>query len=200
MSKVDLLIGWASYDYAKFACENYHYSKCIPAGKLSKIGVWEDGKPIGVIIFGRGANKSLGSPYGYKQWECCELVRIALTSHKNTVSRIMMIAIKFFYKHNRGIKLIVSFADSGVGHIGAIYQATNWIYSGKSIATDEYIFNGRRYHGRSFRAKYGSHNNYIDKGLLIVKGSCKLRYLMPMNEDERKNVIKFSLPYPKHAG
>ncbi|WP_459208945.1 Mom family adenine methylcarbamoylation protein [Bacillus haynesii] len=53
---IDLKIAWATHKAAKFACENFHYSKCLLAGKLVKIGTWEDGKFIGVVIFSRGAN------------------------------------------------------------------------------------------------------------------------------------------------
>jgi hypothetical protein len=31
--KPELKIDWASHEAAKYACENWHYSKCLPAGK-----------------------------------------------------------------------------------------------------------------------------------------------------------------------
>ena len=45
--KPTLKIDWASHEAAKFACVNWHYSKCLPIGKLVKVGVWEDSKYIG---------------------------------------------------------------------------------------------------------------------------------------------------------
>ncbi|MFZ8899831.1 MAG: hypothetical protein ACO20X_14970 [Alphaproteobacteria bacterium] len=78
MHKVDLKIDWASYKAAKYACENWHYSGLMPSfGKSVKIGVWENGDFKGVVVFGRGANKHLLTPYGLSQDEGCELVRIA---------------------------------------------------------------------------------------------------------------------------
>lgn len=197
MPKVELKIDWASHDAAKYACLNWHYSKCLPVGKLIKVGVWENKKYIGVVIFGRGANKSLGEPFGLKQDEVCELVRIALTKHVTPVSRIMMIAIKFLKKKSPKIELIVSFADISKGHHGGIYQATNWIYNGKTNAADEYLYKGKRWHGRAFRKVHGSHLNYMDKGLKIVKGSQKHRYLMPLTKDIRLKVEKLKQKYPK---
>src|SRR5665213_1409600 len=91
---VSLKIDWATHEAAKFACENFHYSRCTPKSKLVKIGVWEDAEFIGVVIFGAGATSSLVQKYGLKMEEGCELVRIALTRHKAPVTRIVRIALK----------------------------------------------------------------------------------------------------------
>jgi hypothetical protein len=196
-SKPVLKIDWATHKAARFACENWHYSKCMPAGKIVKLGVWEDSTFIGVILFSRGANNTLGKPYGLEQVECCELTRIALSKHQTPVSRIMMISLMFLKKNSPGIRLIVSFADPDRGHHGGVYQATNWIYAGMTNAADEYIVNGKRMHGRSMRALYGSHvgKQFIHK----VKGSSKHRYLMPLDEEIRKKVKSLAKPYPKRA-
>jgi len=196
-NKFSLKLDWATYEATKFACLNWHYSKCLPVGKLVKIGVWEENKFIGVVLFGRGANKSLGQPYGCDQTESCELVRIALKIHKTPVSKIISIALKFLKKSNPKIKLVVSFADIEQNHHGGIYQATNWIYDGKSNAADEYLFKGKRWHGRAFRKTHGSHLKFIDKGLEIVQGSQKYRYLFPLDQKLRDTLIKKALPYPK---
>lgn len=195
--KVKLKIDWASHEAAKYACLNWHYSKCLPVGKLVKIGAWENDKFIGVVIFGRGANKSLGEPYKLDQTECCELVRIALTDHKTPVSRIMSIAIKLLKNIHKQLKLVISFADSEQNHHGGIYQATNWVYVGKTNSADEYLYKGKRWHGRAFRKSFGSHLNYMNKGLEIVQGSQKHRYLMPLDDNMRKQVQQLAKPYPK---
>ena len=75
---VDLKVDWASHKAAKFACQNWHYSRSIPAGKLVKVGAWENKKFVGVVIFARGANKSMLSPFNLRQDQGCELARIAL--------------------------------------------------------------------------------------------------------------------------
>lgn len=77
-NKVDLRLDWCSYEAAKFAVEHWHYSKCMPIGKLVKIGVWEDSKYIGVVIFGYGNNQFQGVAYGLVQTQICELLRVAL--------------------------------------------------------------------------------------------------------------------------
>ena len=199
MGKADLRIDWATHEAAKYACVNWHYSGCLPVGKLVKVGAWENGKFIGVVLFGRGANKSLGEPYGCDQTESCELVRIALTSHITPVSKIMSLALKWLKKTNEKIKLVVSFADTEVGHHGGIYQATNWIYDGLTNAADEYLYKGKRWHGRAFRKSHGSHLDYMNKGLQIVKGAQKHRYLMPLDPDIKERILPLSKPYPKRV-
>ena len=194
-----LKIDWATHEAAKYACVNWHYSGCLPVGKLVKVGAWENGKFIGVVLFGRGANKSLGEPYGCDQTESCELVRIALTSHITPVSKIMSLALKWLKKTNEKIKLVVSFADTEVGHHGGIYQATNWIYDGLTNAADEYFYKGKRWHGRAFRKSHGSHLKYMNKGLQIVKGAQKHRYLMPLDAKMKERILPLSKPYPKRV-
>lgn len=174
-----LRLDWCSHKAAKYAVEHWHYSQCMPVGKLIKIGVWEDNKFIGAVIFGRGANKSLFEPFGLSQTEGCELVRIALNKHKTEVTKIVKIALSML-KNNFDIKMVISFADPEQGHSGQIYKAGNWIYGGMTQGADEYIYNGKRWHGRAFRKTYGSHLNY---DVEIVKGSRKHRFIMPLNKE-----------------
>lgn len=195
MSKVDLKLDWCSHEAAKYAVEKWHYSHCMPAGKTVKVGVWEDGKFTGCVIFSRGANNTLGSPYGLKQTECCELTRIALHNHQVSVTRIVSIAMKKLVKTSPGMRLIISFADPEQSHVGSIYQAGNWAYIGKTNAADEYIVHGKRMHGRSMRSLYGSH---IGKDFIHqIKGSSKYRYLYPLDEAMRKQIEPLRKPYPK---
>jgi hypothetical protein len=198
--KCELKIDWATHEAAKYACENWHYSKSVPKSKLVKLGAWENGKFIGVVIFSYGATAQIGSPYGLLQNQVCELTRIALTKHRSFVSKIMAISIKKLKQSNMGLRLIVSFADTEQGHHGGIYQATNWVYNGKTNACDEYVYKGKRWHGRAFRSSLGSHLNYIDKGLEIISGSQKHRYLMPLDKEMRKQIELLRKPYPKRLG
>lgn len=197
-TKTNLKIDWATHEAAKFACENWHYSKCIPKSKLVKIGAWENGIFIGVVIFGVGATNSLVKKYGLIPEEGCELVRIALTKHKTTVTRIVSIALKFLKRTNPGLKLVVSFADPENGHHGGIYQGGGWIYCGKSASSPEYIFQGKRWQGRSFRNSFKGMEK--DPRVQIVPGSSKHRYLMPLDQEVKKRISPLSKPYPKRAG
>lgn len=192
MSKHDLRIDWAAHEAAKYACENWHYSKCLPTGKLVKVAVWEKNKFIGVVIFGRGASPHLGTKFNLNQIEICELVRVALREHKAPVSRIMAIATKFLKLKNEGLRLIVSFADPVQGHHGGIYQANNWIYSGRSSSTTEVFIDNRWRHMRGAFYK-------MTKNTKTRKVPGKHRYLMPLDSEMRERILPLAKPYPKRA-
>src|SRR3990167_7902142 len=128
--KNDLRLDWCSHDAAKYAVEHWHYSGRMPTGKNNYVGAWEAGQFIGVVIFGTGASSNLGTPYRLAWSECCELVRVALCKHASPVSRIVAIGLQMLKNKNSGLRLCVSFADPFHQHVGAIYQAGNWVFTG----------------------------------------------------------------------
>jgi hypothetical protein len=198
-SKAALRVDWATHAAAKYAVETWHYSKRLPMPPLVRVGVWENDKFIGVVLFGRGASPHLGAPYGLTQLECCELVRVALTAHETPVSRIVAIAMRFLKKSNPGLRLIVSFADSSQGHHGGIYQAGNWTYAGRSAGSIEFYHDGRWKHNREVSGgAFGGARKIADPSKLPQrKTEGKYRYLMPLDDEMRKRVAPLSQPYPK---
>lgn len=199
--KPDLVVDWASHDAARYACTNWHYSKVLPTGKLVKVGAWENGKFIGVVIFSRGAAMNIGRPYGLDQTEICELTRIALTNHESFVSEIMAAAFKFLKQKVPGMRLIVSYADPMQGHHGGIYQATNWIYEGTSKM--RWIrFKGKLTHPKSLYAKYNTQSvewlhKHVDPTAAWVEVPAKHKYLMPLDKKMRRQIKHLAKPYPK---
>jgi hypothetical protein len=189
-----LKIDWATHEAAKYAVENWHYSEVMPAGKLVKVGAWEDGRFIGTVIFGRGANNNIGKPYGLDQTAACELVRIALRGHVTPVSKIAAIAMRFLKKNSPGLRLIVSYADPLQGHHGGIYQAGNWVYSGRSSAQPAVIYNGKVMHKRTAVDKFGS-----IEGMQKSPVTSKHKYLMPLDAEMKKKILPLARPYPKRA-
>lgn len=194
MSKndVDLKIDWASHAAAKFACENWHYSKSLPVGKITKVGVWEDGAFTGVVIFGRGANKNMLASFNIGQNEGCELVRVALKKHQTPVSKIVAIALKFLKRASPRLRIVVSYADPEQGHAGGIYQAGNWVYSGVSAKAVKVFYKGLWAHKKTVDDA-GVNQAGLPKK--IVQG--KHRYLMPLDKAMRKQIEPLRKPYPK---
>lgn len=201
----DLKLDWCSHEAAKYAVEKWHYSHTMPKSKLVKIGVWENEQFIGAVVFGVGATADLVKSFGLKSIEGCELVRVALTKHETSVSKIISIAIRLLKKANPGLRLIVSFADPEHGHAGRIYQAGNWIYTGMSQPSEEYIVNGKRWHGRALRHEKPAHLTTkqaaaaLDPDFVTVMGSSKYRYCYPLDDTMRKQTELLRKPYPKHA-
>lgn len=195
---------WCSHQAARYAVENWHYSKVMPAGKAVKIGAWEDGQFVGVIIFSRGANNHIGNPYGMTQFEVCELTRVAMREHKTPISKMLAIAIKMLKKQSPGIKLIVSYADADQEHLGGIYQATNWIFTGlmNEGTTSAFIVKGRKRHPKSIHSlgvvqSLEEVRKHLDPNAQLFKTKGKYKYLFPLTDEVRKQLIPLMKPYPK---
>lgn len=197
--KPDLRIDWATHAAAKYACENWHYSRSMPVGKTVKVGAWEKSKYIGCVIFAYGANNNIGKPYGLQQEMCCELVRVALNKHETPVSRIVSFALKWLKKTNPGIKMVVSYADTQQGHHGGIYQAGNWIFVGTSKGATQYVLDGRVVHSMQIQTFIRAGKLKSRAGLQKVMAGDKHKYLMPLDEEMRARILPLAKPYPKRA-
>jgi hypothetical protein len=198
VNKNDLRIDWATHEAARFACENWHYSKCIPVNKLVKIGVWENERFIGAVIFGYGTSPTIADGYGIKFEQMCELVRVALCKHTTPVSRILSIAMKFLKKKCPEMRLVVSFADQNAGHHGGIYQATNWVYSGQTAKSVGLEYDGKIINQMTLRhLKNGKKYNSDSLRKTVCKP--KHRYLMPLDDAMRKQIESLAKPYPKRV-
>ena len=53
-----------------------------------------------------------------------------------------------------GKELLVSFADTEQKHLGIVYQATNWIYTGLSAKRTDWTVKGIDKHGHTWADKY----------------------------------------------
>lgn len=183
---------------ARKAVMRWHYSKRMPIGRLVCHGVWELGAFVGVIMYGRGASKELGTQWGCTSLECCELVRIALApGRKVPTSRALSVSLRMLRKSSPDLKLVVSFADSAQGHVGKLYQSTNWVYAGLTAPAPTYLYKGRWCHLREIASgafgKGGAVAGFRDLPKRISPP--KHRYLYPLHDSVRARVVP--QPYPK---
>jgi hypothetical protein len=174
----------------------------MPAGKLNRIGVWENQKFIGVVLFGLGSgNSTRGEQYGLaKRFEVAELCRVALNVHQTPTSKIVALATKWIIKKNSKLKMLVSFADSNQGHCGTLYQACNWIYVGGKAINDTFIINGVAMHPRTVASK-GSVKwaRSIDPQAKSVKTLPKHKYVYPISDKAKQWALSHKKPYPKRV-
>ena len=103
-------------------------------------------------------------------------------------------------------EIIVSFADSGRGHVGYIYQATNFLYCGLSVDFKDPIIRGMEdkhhatvAHGLTMEQV---ENKYGKENVKWVPRSRKHRYIYfnatRRRRKELRNKLKYEvLPYPK---
>jgi hypothetical protein len=200
----DLLVAPCDYQAAKHAVMHWHYSRSMPAGKLSTFGVWEHDRFIGAVVFGRGASDAIGKPYGLDQTQVCELVRVALTDHGHQVSEIVARSVRSMNEASPGLRLIVSYADPAHGHRGGIYQAGNWIYNGRTAPSAAFIDSrGKRWHSRMVSST-GATVAFGQKITVPKPTECtrvelpgKHRYLYPLDRAMRRQVTKLAQPYPR---
>jgi hypothetical protein len=187
-----LRLDWCSHEAAKYAVEHWHYSRRMPNSKLAKLGVWEGERFVGCVIFGVGATGNIGSPYALPQTQVCELVRVALATHRTPVSRIVAVALKVLKRAMPGLRLVVSYADPDRGHHGGIYQAGNWIYMGRGSGDYEVFVRGRWMHRRAANVLTGTSGGYPKRAY-----GGRHKYLMPLDAEMRAKLLPLAKPYPK---
>lgn len=164
---------------------NKHYAGRLPSISYA-FGYFEDDELKGVLTVGKPASNNLCRGLAGDKWSphVYELNRLIVDgeSHDNALSFFVGKAMKLLA--NTDI-VLVSYADEGMGHHGYIYQATNWLYTGKTASrTDKYVPGGK--HSR----------HYVDNQphLRRVRTS-KHRYVYVPNKRLRKSFLA-DLNYP----
>ena len=194
----------ASYQAIKFACLKYHYAKAVPQSRLGYSVFNDSDEWCGVILFSNGANQHIASSFNLVQGQVMELVRVALNGKQECTSQALAMSLKAIRPDAPLIKLIVSYADRNQGHIGVIYQATNWYYLGEFASERGVMLNGKLTHRRSVNAKYGTSTlewlkKNVDPRAEVIKGDTKIKYVYPIDRRMIKSIRAISKPYPKRV-
>ena len=186
----------ASAKAIRYACMNFHYAKTIPVSSISYSVFNQTNEWCGIISFAYPSGVMSGKMFGLVQGQFIELNRMALNGKQGSTSKALSLAIKLFKKHNRTVKLLLSYADKGQNHIGTIYQATNWYYLGEneSSGTDYYI-KGKWRHDRRVNEEFS--RDYLAK-MPKRKRSGKYKYIYPLDEKLTEICKRHSKPYPKN--
>lgn len=107
---------------------------------------------------------------------------------KNTLSKFVSTILRMLKKEDI---ILISYADEGMGHHGYIYQATNFIYTGKTKErTDKYTPLGK--HSRHYDDKH----NHLRKFR-----TSKHRYIYFTGKSRKlfRKALKYGVePYPKN--
>ncbi|QDH48085.1 hypothetical protein LUPINE_77 [Microbacterium phage Lupine] len=107
-----------------------------------------------------------------------------------------------------GFDVIVSFADSSQGHIGTVYQATNWIYTGLSSRHKDWVLIGHEgRHTRHTWDQWGGiegAKKQVPHLMTQVERPRKHRYIFINAKGGRRNrllrLLRYPVePYPKVA-
>ena len=186
-----------SYQEAKPWILKKHYAHRMPS-VVSAFGLF-NGMVVGVVTFGIPPNNNLNKLAGYGM---LELNRLCIDDEcpKNAASYLIGNALQMLPRP----KAIISYADAGQGHIGYVYQATNWLYTGMGSGDTEYAKDGHQFHRKQMYNRFGtgSRRNAEAMGFEAVNVRPKHRYVYFLGNKKQKqamcNALKYPiLPYPK---
>jgi hypothetical protein len=130
-----------------------------------------------------------------------ELTRLWIddSTPKNSESYLIGNSIKHCDK-----EIVVSFADTSQNHLGIVYQATNWIYTGLSAKRTDWSVEGIDKHGHTWADKYtaAEMRELFGDRFTLVPRSRKHRYIYLNAKGKRKKQLMTLLkyeqqPYPK---
>jgi hypothetical protein len=172
-------------------------------------GAFINNDMIGVVTYGTPLSSTLRDGICGEEHSnlVLELNRLCCESRKNLASKLVGQSLAMLPSPS----IVVSYADTGKGHVGYVYQATNFIYTGLSSAFKDPMVRGmeHKHHttigdeGRGhpsrveyLRGKYGEDNVYY------IERDRKHRYVFFQgSKTQRKKLTKLLrykiLPYPK---
>lgn len=176
---------------------NKHYARRLcPISHA--FAAFEGQNMIGVVTYGTPVSSTLKDGVCGIDYANCvlELNRLCCESRKNLASLIVGRSLSMLPRPS----VVVSYADTGQGHVGFVYQATNFIYTGLSAAFKDPMVKGmeHKHHttigdeGRGhesriefLRQKYGAENVYY------IERDRKHRYVYFVgSKTDKKKLIK----------
>lgn len=193
-----------SYKQAmQMVVENHYLHRKCPC--TFAFGLFVDGKIKGVICYGTPSSAPLRSGIcgTDEKSNVIELTRLWICDSvgKNAESYLIGNTIPLVDK-----EIIVSYAEIHQGHVGTVYQATNWIYTGLSAKRTNWTIEGVDKHCQTIADKYNAkeiREIYGDRFSLVDRPR-KHRYVYFNCSRTRKkqlmNKLKYKIePYPKRA-
>ena len=184
---------------------NHYLHRKAPCSQA--FGLFEkDGRLVGVVVYGTPASRALQKGLcGEEEADnVLELTRLWIEdgTPKNTESFLIGNTMSLVEK-----EILVSYAEVEQGHLGIVYQATNWMYTGLSDKHSMWHIEGTDgSHSRHIFDSYGGINNAKKiLGDKMVRGERprKHRYVFFNSDKKRKKELlkklRYSIePYPKH--
>lgn len=192
-----------SYQMGKILLDKHHYLHCISGGTILVLGAFMGSRLLGVIQFSRGSSHAHNLVAGAGIRDCGTLARLWLSDElpSNSESRVLGLVLRALRKHTL-LKFVISYSDPAQGHLGTIYQASNWLYTGVSDAMPLLdLGDGVGRHSRGVSNRFGTHSlaHFQAKGVeaKLVPQSAKHRYIYFLDPSWRERLTVPVLSYPK---
>lgn len=169
----------------------------------------KDNKLLGCVIFGTPASRFLqkGICGENEADNVIELTRLWISDvvGKNAESWIISKGLKWMKENKVKQDIIVSFSDCGYNHLGTIYQASNFYFTGINHIQKDWVVDGRKEHNRHFIDRFGSvkqAKDFYGDRMVQVERTVKNRYVyFNCNKKRKKELLNKLLykiqPYPK---
>jgi hypothetical protein len=188
---------------ARRLLEREHYLHSLPGGTRLAFGVFLGCRLLGALTLGVGPLNAYSLVEGATPDDCLTLARLWLSDElpQNSESRFLGVVLRGLKRHSR-LKFLISYADPAQGHLGIIYQATGWLYTGLSEAMSLYdVGDGKARHSRSLSHAYGTHSveHFSRHGVSVklVPQQAKHRYVYFLDPSWRDRLQGTVLAYPK---
>jgi hypothetical protein len=185
---------------------NHHYLHSFPGGTKLAFGIFIDNRLLGALTLGVGPKNAHCLVDGAVADDCLTLTRLWLSDDipSNGESRVIGVILRFLRKYT-DIKFLISYADPSCGHVGTIYQAACWLYTGLSEAMALFdLGDGIARHSRSVGQIFGSHSvGYLTgQGIPVklVPQVAKYRYVYFLDKSWQSRLRVPILRYPKKEG
>ena len=167
---------------------NIHYARKMPQVQYA-FGLFVDAELVGVVTYGQPATPSISKGIATEDYKhrVLELNRICLLPKYNGGNYASMLVGKSLRMLPKDY-YVVSYSDTAWGHIGYIYQATNWLYTGMTRPRTD------------MANKKGGHARHYVKGEKVrIYRSAKHRYVyMTGDKTKQKKLLRWAVfPYPK---
>jgi hypothetical protein len=164
----------------------------------------ETNEIAGVIVYGTPSSSTLraGLCGVEEKNNVIELTRLWIKdgTPKNTESFLIGNTLSRVNK-----EIIVSYAEIQQGHLGIVYQATNWIYTGLSAKRTNWQIEGINKHSQTIADKHTSAQlrEIYGEGFKLVDRPRKHRYIFFNTKSKKRkkellSKLKYEIqPYPK---
>lgn len=174
------------YEDTKPFIMGIHYARRMPCVKYA-FGLFEGGCLIGCVTYGIPASYPLcvGLAGKENQHHVLELNRLVILPRYNGDNRASyLVAHSLKMLPNR--TFVVSYADTAMTHVGYVYQATNWLYTGLSEKRKD------RYQPNGLHPRHYDKDNHSD---LHQTRSQKHRYVYLVGTKRDKREMRKELRY-----
>ena len=158
---IEVIPTWATKQFIL----HVHYARRMPVIQYA-FGLFKDMELIGVVTYGQPASPSLckGVAGDENRHNVLELNRLVIAPEYSGGGNYASYLVSHSLKELPNGTFVVSYADCAWGHVGYVYQATNWLYTGTTKArTDKYSEGHSRHYEKdeTRRKQRSSKHRYI---------------------------------------